>query len=166
MTEDAGQESMAMAEPQAEHHWLHRLVGEWTFEGQAFMSPGQPAQTMRGAVTARPFGPLWLIIEDRGDPGDGEAPSNIMTLGYDTQKQRFAGTFIDSSSTFLWVYHGSLDGNVLTLESEGPSMTGQGSATYHDIIELASDDHYVLRSRVPGENGQWQEFMALHYRRK
>lgn len=63
-------------------------------------------------------------------------------------------------------YRGSLAGDVLTLESEGPSMTGPGTTTYHDVIEVVGDDHFVLRSRVPGDNGQWREFMALHYRRK
>jgi hypothetical protein len=166
MTEDAGQESMAMAEPQAEHHWLQRLAGEWTFEGEAFMGPGEPAQTMRGAITARPFGRLWLMIEDRGDPADREPRPNMYTLGYDTQNERFVGTFIDSGSTYMWAYRGSLARDVLTLESEGPSMTGPGTTAYRDVIEVVSDDHYVLRSLLPGENGQWREFMALHYRRK
>jgi hypothetical protein len=164
MTEEAGQEFMA--EPQPEHRWLQRLAGEWTYEGQASMGPDHPMVTLRGAVTARPFGQLWLMIEDRGDPDDREPRANIMTLGYDSQKQRFVGTFIDSGSTFMWVYDGSLAGNVLTLESEGPSMTGPGTAAYRDLIEIVSDDHFVLRALAQGENGQWQQFMELHYRRK
>ena len=30
------------AEPQKEHQWLQKLVGEWTSEGEADMGPGQP----------------------------------------------------------------------------------------------------------------------------
>lgn len=30
---------MVKAEPQKEHHWLHKLVGEWTSEAEATMVP-------------------------------------------------------------------------------------------------------------------------------
>ena len=30
-------------EPQKEHQWLQRLVGEWTCEGEAMMKPGEPS---------------------------------------------------------------------------------------------------------------------------
>ena len=69
----------------------------------------------------------------------------------------------------LWVYDGSLDatGKVLTLDSEGPSMAGDGTlAKYQDVVEIVSHDHRVLRSRVLGEDGGWREFMTAHYRRK
>jgi len=39
--------------------------------------------------------------------------------------------------TNLWIYEGALDGDVLTLESEGPSMKGDGAlGKYRDIIEF------------------------------
>ena len=31
-------------EPQKEHHWLQRLIGEWTYEAEAVMEPGKPAE--------------------------------------------------------------------------------------------------------------------------
>jgi hypothetical protein len=56
---------------------------------------------------------------------------------------------------------------VLTLDSEGPSMKGDGTlAKYQDAIEVKSDDHRVLTSRVLGEDGKWTLFMTAHYRRK
>jgi hypothetical protein len=92
-----------------------------------------------------------------------------MTLGYDPQKKRYVGTWIGSMMTHLWVYDGELDPSkrVLTLGSEGPSFTGDGTMSkYHDVIEFKSDDHRILRSRVQGADGTWQEFMTAHYRRK
>jgi len=82
-------------------------------------------------------------------PG-GIAATTLMTLGYDPAKGRFVGTWIGSMMTHLWVYDGELDpaGRVLTLNSEGPSMTGDGSfAKYQDIVEFMSDDHRVLTAR-------------------
>jgi hypothetical protein len=55
---------------------------------------------------------------------------------------------------------------VLTLDSEGPSFSGDGRSKYQDIVEIVDDDHWILRSRMPGEDGKWIEFMTGHYRRK
>ena len=82
---------------------------------------------------------------------DGELSTTMATLGYDPQKQRFVGTFIGSMMTNLWVYDGSLDASerVLTLDTEGPGMTGDGkTAKYQDIIEILSADQRTLTSRV------------------
>ena len=71
--------------------------------------------------------------------------------------------------THLWLYEGSLDaaGRVLTLDAEGPSMTGDGKmAKYQDIITFESDDHRVLASRMLGDDGAWRQFMTAHYRRR
>ena len=92
----------------------------------------------------------------------------LMTLGYNPAKKRFWGTWIGSMMTHLWVYDGWLDesGNVLTLQSEGPSFTVEGQmAQYRDVIEFKSDDHRLLKSQLLGDDGQWQQFMTAHYRR-
>ncbi len=31
-------------EPQKEHQWLQKLVGDWTYEAEATMEPGQPPE--------------------------------------------------------------------------------------------------------------------------
>jgi hypothetical protein len=71
--------------------------------------------------------------------------------------------------TYLWVYDGALDAaeRVLALDSDGPSMAGDGKmARYRDAIELASDDHRILTASVLGADGIWKQFMTAHYRRK
>jgi len=102
-------------------------------------------------------------------PGGSGTAESIMTLGYDPQAKRYVGSFVASCMTNLWVYNGSLDdaGKVLTLDTEGPSFSGDGStAKYQDIIEFVSDDHRTLSSRCLGDDGQWHPFMKAHYRRK
>jgi hypothetical protein len=101
-------------------------------------------------------------------PGIGAA-TTMMTLGYDPQKKRYVGTWIGSMMTHLWVYDGELDTaeRVLTLDSEGPAMTGEGKmAKYKDVIEFKSNDHRVLTSHVLGDDGKWHGFMTANYRRK
>ena len=159
---------MQTPEPQKEHQWLQRLVGEWTFEAECSSGPDQPPMKNTGREVVRSLGGLWTIGEGEGEMPSGGTCRSIMTLGYDPQTGRFVGTFIASVMTHLWPYNGSLDaaGKVLTLDSEGPSFAGDGKmAKYQDIIEFVSDDHRILSSQFLGEDGQWVPFMKAHYRR-
>jgi hypothetical protein len=116
----------------------------------------------------RSLGGLWTVGEGTGEMPDGGVGHTLMTLGFDPVKGRFVGTFVGSMMTHLWPYEGSLDesGTVLTLESEGPSMAGDGTIVpYRDVITMVSPDHRVLSSHVPDGNGGWTEFMTAHYRR-
>jgi Protein of unknown function (DUF1579) len=156
-------------EPQKEHQWLQKLVGEWTYEGEATMEPGKAPERFKGTDSVRSLGGLWVLGEGRGEMPGGGMETMLLTLGYDTQKGRYVGTWVGSMMTNLWVYEGSLDsaGKVLTLDTEGPSFAGDGKlAKYQDVITLESDDHRVLTSRALGDDGKWQQFMTSHYRRR
>ena len=76
-----------------------------------------------------------------------------MTLGYDSAKGTFVGTWIDSVQPHLWHYTGTLDEarQVLTLESEGPTFDDPTrTAKYRDVIELVAPGHRTLTSSVQG----------------
>ncbi|GAB4115534.1 MAG: DUF1579 domain-containing protein [Acidobacteriota bacterium] len=159
---------MKAPQPTREHEWLQQLVGEWTYEMTAAGSPAGSAE-IRGGESVRSIGGLWVMLEGHGSMPDGSPAVTIMTLGYDPEKQSFTGTFIGSMMTYLWTYRGSLDssGKVLTLDTEGPSMAGDGKiCKYKDIVEIVDADTRLLRSRMLGDDGQWQEFMQATYRRK
>ena len=157
------------AEPQKEHQWLQQLLGEWTYEGECPSQGDQPPMKWAGSESVRSLGGLWTVAEGRGDaPGEGEHTS-ILTIGYDPAKKRYSGTFVASMMTHLWIYDGALDANgkVLTLDTEGPAMSGDGKmAKYKDIIEIESNDQRVMRSEMLGDDGKWNEVMRMNYRRK
>ena len=166
MTSETTQQSPMAAEPQKEHQWLQKLVGEWTYESEIIMAPGEPPEKGTGSESVRALGQLWVLLEGQGDLSGGDA--SIITLGYDPEKKRFVGTFIGSAMTYLWLTmaNSMLPGKVLTLNAEGPSMLGDGTtAKYQDVIEIVSDDHRRFRSRVLADDG-WHEFMTADYRRK
>jgi hypothetical protein len=155
-------------EPHPEHRWLEQFVGEWTYEHECAPGPDQPHSKLTGVETVRTLGGVWILCEGQGEMPDGcGAGLTVMTLGYDPARKRFVGSFIGSMMTFQWLYDGTLNGNVLTLDSEGPSFAGDGTmAKYQDIIEILSPDHRILRSQTLGGDGKWQPFMTAHYRRK
>ena len=162
------QPGMTKPEPQKEHRWLEQLLGEWTFEGEATMGPDAPPQKFQGIERVRSIGGLWFLSEGEGQIPGGSVATSLATLGYDPQKKRFVGTFLGSMMTNLWIYDGGLDAaeKVLTLDTEGPSMTGDGkTAQYKDSIEILSKDERTLTSRVQGDDGQWTQIMKMTYRR-
>lgn len=164
---DSTQENMMPAQPQKEHDWLQKMIGEWTYESEANMGPDQPSQTFSGSETVRSLGGLWVIAEGEGAMCSGGTMTSIMTLGYDPHKG-YLGTWVGSMMTHLWVYDGEMDSaeRVLTLSAQGPAMSGDGMAQYRDVIEFKSDDLRTLTSHILGEDGQWHQFVTTTYRRK
>jgi hypothetical protein len=157
------EQGFPFAEPEEQHRWLEQLVGDWVYEGEADGEEGKAT----GTETTRSLGGLWVLSEGRGDLGDGKIATTMMTLGYSPVTGRFVGTWIGSMGTHMWVYDGELDAakKVLTLNCEGPSMSGDGSvAPYRDVIEIVDGDHRILRAYT-NENGEWRHFMTTHYQR-
>jgi hypothetical protein len=161
------------ATPQEEHHWLDKLVGEWTSEGEAW-EPGKPEGQVKrerfaGIERVRSLGGLWTVAEAEGDmPGAGHGTS-IMTLGYDPERRRYVGSWIGSMMTHMWKYDGTLDSTqrVLTLGTEGPGMTPDSKvAKYRDVLEFKTNDHRVLTSQILKDDGTWEQFMTVNYHRK
>jgi hypothetical protein len=155
-------------EPQKEHQWLTRLVGEWEVVTQGTMGPDTPPFEMRGTDSVRTLGGLWVLCEGRADHLEGPPHTSMMTLGYDPNRKRFVGTFVASMMTYLWTYEGELDAsqNKLTLNAEGPSMATPGSlAKYQDIIEWVDENQRTLSSQVLMPDGTWFSFMKATYRR-
>lgn len=157
------------AEPQAEHAWLQKFVGEWVYEHRASMQPGEPEQTFRGTERVRSLGGLWVVGESEGEmPGGGEARM-IITVGYDPAKGCYVGSWVGSMMANMWVYRGELDESrrVLSLHSEGPSFADPTKTSqYKDVVEFVSDDHRTLTGYVQLESGEWQVMMSADYRRQ
>ena len=156
------------AKPQKEHDWLNQLVGEWTSEMDCAMGPDQPRSKSKGRETVRSLGALWTLCEGEGEMPDGSTGKTLLTLGFDPAKGRFVGSWIGSMMTHLWIYDGALDesGKVLTLESSGPNVMGDGAIIpYRDVITMVGPDHRMLTSYTPDGTGGWTEFMTAHYRR-
>lgn len=155
------------AKPQQEHQWLvDKLTGSWDFESECSMGPDQKPQKFSGTLETRSIGGMWIVGEGNSQMPDGGFGTTIITIGYDLKQQRFVGTFIGSMMDFMWIYNGSLSGNVLTLDTDGPSFTGEGTAKYQDIVTWIDDDNHVMRSQVLGSDGKWTQVVEMTYKRR
>lgn len=154
------------SQPQAEHQWLAKFIGSWTFEASCYMGPDKPADNSSGKVAVRSLGAMWTLFETEGSH-EGNPWGSIITLGFDPLVNQYVGTFVGSMMAQQWVYAGTLDaaGRVLTLDTEGLKFDQTGRTKYQDIIESVDDDHWILKSVMLADDGQWLPFMESHHYR-
>lgn len=161
------QDAEEVPAPRGEQAWLTQFVGEWESEGEAFLEPGQPPIKSKGTESTRRLGDHWIVAE--GKATFMEMPfTSILTLGYDPARQKFVGTWVDSTSSYLWHYEGTLDasGKYLTLESEGPFERTPGKpAKFREVIEFPSKDQRLFKAHVLVD-GRWEPLVTIHSRRK
>lgn len=159
------QDPPPLPKPSKEHEWLRKLAGEWTSEGEVVAGPGQPPVKTQGSETARSVGGFWLHSEQKGEVM-GMPFTGLLTLGYDEKKKKYVGTWVDSFGAHLWTYEGTLEGDTLTLFSEGPRMDDPSKpGKYREVVEIKSPDHKVFTSAIE-QDGKWDVFVTIQYRRK
>lgn len=132
------------------------------------MGPDQPEGTSTGTESVTMFGDLWALAEGVQTMGDGTVMHSRHGLGYDVSFKEYRGFWVVTASSHLWKTVGTLseDGKIMTLICEGPDMLVDGkTAMYKDVIELIDADHRTLTSSGQDADGNWVEFMKVHYTR-
>ena len=161
---------MEMPKPTAEHQWLQKLAGDWTYEHACSGGADGESVTSTGSESVRMVGDYWAVGEMEGEmPGTSDRFTSLLTIGFDPAIGKFVGTWVGSMMTKMFVYEGELDDakRVLTMNTRGPSFTDpEVEADYQDIIELNDDGSRVFRSQCKNDDGSWTEFMRGVYHRK
>src|SRR5262245_16328553 len=118
------QEQIEFPKPQKEHEWLQQFVGEWETDSEGVASPDGPTLKCTGTMKARMLGSFWAVSEYDNNVM-GTTINAIQTVGFDPEKKKYVGTWVDSAMHHMWKYEGTVDesGKNLTLEAEGPSFT-------------------------------------------
>lgn len=156
------------SKPTPEHEWLMQLVGKWSFEHESVCGPEGEVHTSTGTEIVRALGDLWVIGELTSEMGDGFVMVGVTTLGYDSGKKAYVGSWVGTPMESMFVYQGTRDasGKVLTLDCEGPGFADPSvRVPYQDIIEIVGPDERRLRSRVKQDDGSWNEFMKATFKR-
>jgi hypothetical protein len=161
----APQDMPEFPKPVKEHEWLQQLAGEWTAESEITMDPTKTPMKKKGTESSRMIGGFWLQAENKSD-FMGQPFTGLLTLGYSPEKKKYIGTWIDSMTSTLWTYEGTVDaeGKKLTLDSEGPGMDGK-PCKFKESIEVKDKDHKVFSSAIE-KDGKWVTHMTISYTRK
>ncbi len=162
------QEQPDMPQPAQKNQWLQKFVGEWDTTSEGTMGPGQPPVKCQGTISSRMLGGFWLVNEMKAEVF-GSPMTGIQTIGYNSQKKSYVGTWVDSMTDHIWQYEGDVDasGKKLVLEAEGPNFMAEGKLTkFRDAYEFQSDDLIIATSSMLGEDGKWITFMIGQSTRK
>jgi len=106
--QDAGMPEMEMAGPQPtqEHRLLTKDVGDWD-AALTFSGPMGDMQ-MTGKESVSMYGPFFQVSEFAG-AFMGQEFFGRATMGYDPVREKWVGTWTDSSSPWMQVMYGDYD---------------------------------------------------------
>lgn len=156
------------AAPAKEHAFLKQFVGEWTSEWEMIAGPDQPPMKAKGTASGRMIGDFWAVTDVKADWPTGQM-SAVLTVGYNPDKKKFVGSWVDSMLNHMWIYEGDVDsaGKLFTLNADGPDMTQPGkTAKYRDSFEFKDADNFVLTSEGQDKDGKWMKLGTAKYSRK
>lgn len=131
--------------PEVTDHHKRVLAGVGGWEGTITMfMPDMDPQTMPAAETVEALGPYWTTSKFTSDMG-GMAFAGSSSLGYDSDKKQYVGTWIDSTTTYLTVMHGEFDAakNALVMRWQGPNWMAGGGTTDFRSETIYRADSYV-----------------------
>src|SRR5262249_46642477 len=128
--------------PTKEHEMLKTRVGTWDATVKIAGMPD--SGDAKGTSVMTMVGDFWIAEEFtgtmRGQPFKGRG-----VTGFDPEKKKWVGTWIDSMVTYLTVMEGTSEGaNKIVYKYEAPSQTGAGLAKHRLVCEAKDNDHFSL----------------------
>ncbi len=158
----------APPKPGKEHALLGQFEGEWEFTAKFIAAPGQEPMVSKGKETARLIaGGLFLVFDVDGEMM-GQKFAGHGTMGYDTHKKKFTGSWIDSMATGVYLVEGTADekGKVFTEWMEGADpQTGQ-AMKMKMVHEIKDKDRRVLTFFMNGPDGKELQTGTIDYTRR
>ena len=163
--QEAAPPTMPMPKPGPEHELLKKDVGTWDATVE-MMFPGAPPSTSKGVETNRMIGGLWLVTDFKstmmGQPFQGHG-----TTGYDVNKKKYVGTWVDTMGTGLGLSESTYDAATRTLAGtfEGADETGR-TVKSRAVTEYKDDDTRVFTMYTTAPDGKEVPGMTITYKRR
>lgn len=147
----------------AEHRKLHGLVGDWMATSEFTAEADEAMATGQASVSIHPIGEHWISADFAGTHAGAEY-RGVLTLGFDSRKQSYVGTYVDDTCNHLWVYEGSMnaDNTILTLYAEAPVVAEvEGTVWVREVYDLQQGDRVEVRSYTQ-DRGTWDLYQTLY----
>jgi hypothetical protein len=157
------QDDMGMPTPTAEHQKLMAGAGEWTGTITMFDMPGMEAKPSPATETVTAIGGFWLLSDFKCDfmgmPYHGSGH-----VGYDAEKKKYVGTWVDSMSSYLSLMEGQYDEakKAVVMRWKAPDMTGQIVPHREELVENGDTRTMTFYA---GE-GEGKKTMTIEMKRK
>jgi hypothetical protein len=149
-----------MADPTAV---FDKDVGVWDAESEIRPGPGAPPIRLKGVSTNRRIGGgRWLVVDyvaDGGFEGHG-------IYGFDPDRQKYTGIWVDSTRTAISHAQGTWDANTRTMTFVTEVVHDGRTIRYREITETLADGSQIYRNLVASPDGGEFEMIKTVYRRR
>jgi len=141
---------------------LEQDVGTWDADVDVRVA-GPPVPASKGVSENRLLGGRWLVVDFRNESGfEGHG-----VTGWDTVRQAYVSTWVDTARTFLAVGEGNWDPEARTMIMTFEASLPDGRRhRWREVTERPDADTRVFRSLMPAPDGGEQEVMTVTYRRR
>lgn len=154
------------AKPGKEHELLKKFEGEWDSVAKFMMEPGKEPAPSKGKESCKLIaGGLFLVTSVDSAMFGGKFAGHGV-LGYDLQKKKYTGSWVDSLNSGMYLVEGTLEGNVLTERMEGTEPGTGAPLKLRLVHELKNADQRVMRVYVTMPDGQEVETGSISYQRR
>jgi hypothetical protein len=149
--------------PGPEHAVLAKDVGTWD-GAVTIRMPGTPPQESRGvSVNRLVCGGLWLVMDFRNETTGFEGHG---IFGYDPQKKKYVGTWIDPMRTFLAPMDGTWDAASKTMTYVVHHSVPHGPMQWREVTQTMDDATSLFRVFMAPPGAPEAEVMTVTYRRR
>lgn len=148
-----------------EHALLKKHIGKWTTETKSyFADPNKPEVSKGSATFTALFGGRYIQQTFKGEffgmPFEG-----VGVTGFDKNKKKYVGTWIDSFETGIMTTEGTYDEKTNTVVEVGISQSAEGEAKMKTVTKFVDDDTMVFTMHMVQPDGKEVLGMEITYRR-
>ena len=153
--------------PSKEHQVLKKFDGAGEFTSKCMM-PGMDEMEGKGTETCRmSYGGFWSDIEAKGMMA-GKDWSGRGFCGWDPQKKKYVGVWIDSMTPYVYKFEGEADaqGKTWTFKTHGVDPKTGKETSERMVWEFKDPDHRTMKFFGKDESGKEIQFSEMSYTRK
>jgi len=166
--EEQMQAMMQAAQPNEHHEHLQKMVGSWKAHDRFWMPPGAPPTESDGMAKVSSILGGRFIQTDFSGNFMGMEFAGMGMDGYDNNKNKHIGVWVDNMGTMMMTYEGgcSDNGKVTTSISEfDDPATGQ-HMKMKGVTTLVSDDKFTYEAYMVTPDGSEAKTMEIVYTRQ
>jgi len=163
--QEAAQPAMPMLKPGPEHEILKMDVGVWDATVEMIIQGASPS-TSKAVETNKMLAGLWLVSDFKGEMMNQPFEGHGVT-GYDPNKKKYVGTWVDSMSTGLNIGESTYDAATRTVTGtmEGPDDTGK-MMSMRFVTQYKGDNAKTFTMYMKGPDGKEVPTVKINYRRR
>lgn len=155
-------------EPQEEHEILKMDVGVWHAKGKMWMPGAEEATEFEGVETNRMVG-VWVISDYKGEFFGQKFAGHAMS-GYDLNKKKYIGIWVDSMSGYPSKMVGDYDAEKKTLTMESTNYAPDSGEEFKGkSVMVYKDKNTRLMTMYmpnPEKEGEMMKQLEIVYTRK